>query len=121
MIVKQLTWLSKVAREAELIISDGKYECVAFSHPCDVQEGSALNEPLHAFMVNDLMISRERNFSISLLKPNGLAQRCIAEVVDAENGLVKIGNILVMLEGKAPPGALPGDFIEFSCVRLDVW
>ena len=121
MIVRQLTWLSEVAREAELLISDGKYRCIAFSHPCDVHEGDDLKEPLHAFIIQDLMISREKNCSISLIKPNGLAQQCIAEVVDAENGLVKIGNIKITLEEKAPYGAIPGDLIEFTCARLDVW
>tara|TARA_R110000868_G_scaffold368973_1_gene632213 strand:- start:966 stop:1331 length:366 start_codon:yes stop_codon:yes gene_type:complete len=121
MIVKKLTWLSEVAREAELIISDGKYECVAFSQPCDVREGDDLKEPLHAFMVNNLMISRESSCSIMPLQPNKLAQQCIAEVVDAENGLVKVGNIEIALEGKAPPRALPGDLVEFSCARLDLW
>ena len=121
MMVKQLTWLSLAAKEAELLVSDGKYECIAFSQPCDVKEGIDLKEPLHAFMVYNLMISREKNCSISLIRPQGLAQYCVAEVTNAENGLVKIGNIEISLEEKAPPGAIPGDLVEFTCARLDVW
>lgn len=121
MFVKRLTWLSKAAREAELLVSDGKYECIAFSQPCDVKEGDHLKEPLHAFMVDNLMVSREKNCGVSLIRPEGLAHHCVAEVVDAENGLVKIGEIEITLEERAPPGAMPRDLVEFNCARLDVW
>ena len=40
--VNEITWLSEVAKEAELVISDGNYECIAFSHPCDVRERDIL-------------------------------------------------------------------------------
>ena len=121
MMIKKLTWLSRAAKEAELVVSDGKYECIAFSQPCDVQEGDNLKESLHAFMVNNLMVSRQKDCNISLIRVEGLAQHCVAEVVDAEDGLVKIGNIEIILEGKAPPEAIPGNLVEFTCARLDVW
>lgn len=109
------------AKEAELVVSDGKYECIAFSQPCDVREGDNLKEPLHAFIVDNLMVARQKDCNISLIKAEGLAQHCVAEVVDAEDGLVKIGNIEIILEGKAPPGVIPGDLVEFTCARLDLW
>ena len=56
-----------------------------------------------------------------MIRVEGLAQHCVAEVVDAEDGLVKIGNIEIILEGKAPPEAIPGNLVEFTCARLDVW
>jgi hypothetical protein len=121
MIVKKLMWLSKAAEEAELLISDGKYDCVAFFQPCNIKEGDSIKEPLHAFMVNNLMVARETNCSITLIKPNGLAQRLVAEVVDLEDSLVKVGNIEIILEERIPPGAIPGSLVEFDCARLDVW
>ena len=120
MIVKKLTWISKAADEAELVISDCKYECIAFSQPCKIKEGDHLVEPLHAFMVSDLMISREENCGAIIIYPDGLGQHCVAEVMDSAGGLVKIGNIEIILEERAPPGALTGDLIEFNCARLDI-
>ena len=121
MIVRQLFWISKSAKEAELLISDGEFECIAFSQPCDIKEGDHLKEPLHAFIVNNLMISRDENCSVVLIKDNGLAQKLVTKVVDVENGIVKIGNIEILLDEKAPPGVLAGDLVEFTCARLDIW
>jgi hypothetical protein len=119
--VIKLTWLSKEAKEAELIVSDGNYKCVVFSHPCEVSEGDLLKEPLHAFIVKDLMISNDQNYFMSTIKPGRLSHRCVAKVVDENTGLVKIGNINILLDEKLPMGTKSGDFIEFICVRLDLW
>jgi hypothetical protein len=119
MIIKKLTWLSKDAKEAELLISDGHYECVAYSCPCKMKEGEILYEPLHAFMVKDLMVSFQNHCSISLLQLNRLSHHCVAEVVDSENGIVRVGKIKIDLDERIP--ITQGDLVEFNCLRLDVW
>lgn len=121
MLVKALKWVSVQAKEAELLISDGSYECIAFSQPCEIREGDVLDEPLHAFIVTDIMISTKSNGDILLINQNGLQQHCTAQIMSIEFGLVKIGNISIIIEEVMPLGVYQGDFIEFNCARLDVW
>src|SRR5262249_165257 len=109
--VINLTWVSKKAKEPELIISNGKYNCVAFSHPCEVSEGEIIKEPLHAFMLKDLMISNGQNYLIAIIRAGSLAQKCVAKVIDRNESLVQIGNINILLDEALPVGAKTGDFI----------
>ena len=48
MIVNSIEWLSKEAKEAIVGVCDGAHKCTAFSHPCTINEGELLIEPLFA-------------------------------------------------------------------------
>jgi len=119
MVVKKINWISKKTREAELLITDGKYECFAFSHPCTVDEGDELQDALRAFITENLMISYESEVGIFRTSDKALSYKCIAEIVDEENELVKIGGIYLFLDEKIPVGCGKGDLVEFNCSRID--
>ena len=123
MIVKQLTWLSKAAKEAELLISDGTNECLTFSHPCDIKEGELLKEPLHSFMVEDFMIviDHNKNENIKRINESYFSHYCVAKVISIEESTVAVGGILIEIEGGIPGWANEGDLVEFKCSRLDIW
>jgi hypothetical protein len=119
--IVKLSWLSKTAKEAEVVISDGKFQCVAFAHPCDVNEEDLLKEPLHAFMLKDLMISNTKDYCLRHTQAQSLSHECIAEVVDVKKTLVRVGKIYIILDEILPTGIEEGDFVEFVCMRFDLW
>lgn len=120
MIVKKLTWLSEEAKEAELLVSDGNYECIVFSQPCDFNVGDEINVPLLAFITNNLMESDQQDYSIQITAPGLLSHECVAKVIDLENNLVKVGDIFIVLDEKIPTGCSVDSFVEFTCERFDL-
>lgn len=121
--ITKLNWLSKAALEAEMIVSDGTHECLAFSQPCHVQLDQNLIEPLHAVDVENLMkvINQDRSENIKRINDSYFSHYCVAKVMSMEKSIVSVGEILIELEGAIPGWANDGDLIEFKCSRLDIW
>jgi hypothetical protein len=119
MIIKDIHWISKEAKEAELLVTDGQYVCFVFSQPCNFNRGDQLEDALRAFITEDLMLSYEDKVDIFRISDKSLSHRCIAEVVDEENSLVKIGEIYLFLDEKLPAGCSKGKLVEFNCSRID--
>ncbi|MBP6104281.1 MAG: hypothetical protein KBD23_05280 [Gammaproteobacteria bacterium] len=120
MIVKKLNWLSEEGQEAELVVSDGTYECVAFCHPCSLSEGGKIQECLYAFDTENLMLSDEKAYLIKQREPEMFEHDCIAQVVDRSKELVRVGDLLIVLDETLPIGCDDRTFVQFSCGRLDV-
>ncbi len=119
MYIKKLDWLSEAAKEAELIITDGNYSCVAFSQPCKHKQEDKIFEPLHAFMVENLMLSHEIDLKIETVK--GFQHKVVALVRDINEDIVQVGDISIKLDYHIPSWAKDGDFVEFECGRIDLW
>ncbi len=121
--ILKLIWISESAKEAELVLSDGTFQCLAFSHPCNVVQGQMLSEPLHAMDVKNLMIVIDENLNENIVKIDDcyFSHYCIAKVRDMKNSIVTIGDISIKIEGFIPRWAEEGDLIEFKCGRLDIW
>ena len=119
----KLEWLSKEAKEAELVVSDGINNCLVFSQPCSLRLGQVITEPLHAFDIENLMnvIDTEKYESINKTDESYFSYYCIARVIDKSKSIVSIGGIVINLECQIPNWAYEGDLIEFKCSRLDIW
>lgn len=120
----QLHWISKSAKEAEIIVSDGIHQCLVFSHPCSVNINEVYNEPLHTLFIEDLMLANvdeEIDESIAKINEGYFAHYCIGRVVNREENIVGIGGIKIIIDEGIPFWANNGDLIEFKCVRLDLW
>lgn len=120
MIVKQIKSLSADGQVADLIVSDGTYECLAFSCPFKLSEGQIITKPLSAHWTENLMLADEKAYLIKQRKPGMFAHDCVAQVVDRSEDLVKVGTVLITLDERLPVGCDDGTFVQFSCGRLDV-
>lgn len=123
MIIKKLKWISEVAKEAELVVSDGVNECLAFSQPFTLPLDVTLKEPLHAVDVENFMKvdSQNKNEKIIKLDDSYFSQYCVASILNREDSIVSVGGILIQLDMPIPGWAYEGDLVEFKCSRLDVW
>lgn len=53
--IKKIEWISKDAKEAEVVINDGSYECVCFCHPCSISLGEIISDPIIAFDIENII------------------------------------------------------------------
>jgi len=117
--ISNINWLSKSAKEAVVTISDYKYTFFTFCQPCDYRIEQLIDEPIHAFITENLCKSDTNAYDIR--ETGDLSYKCIAKVVVQLDNLVKIGDVWIKLDIDIPSWAEEGSFIEFECARLDLW
>ncbi|PBP35505.1 hypothetical protein [Pseudomonas syringae] len=120
MFVKQCEWISKDALEAMLTIGDAETQCVAFCHPCHMNVGDMLLEPVLAISIKNVAKMESGSQPYVLRIDDGLVHEILAEVVSVEKSLVVAGEITIELDDVLPGDINVGDMISFSCGRLDV-
>jgi hypothetical protein len=107
---------------ADVVVSDGKYECYAFSYPCQIQEGEEISSPLIVFETGNVIKSTASEVSIqpqkSLSKYN---YWIVARVVDVTSGEIRVGGLRMVLNTNTLPGDIREDeMIELAAVRIDL-
>lgn len=120
MIVKRCEWISRDAQEAMLTIGDENFECIAFSHPCSMQVGRRLREPLLAISIRGVTKEALNTQPVMQRLGESFAHEFVAEVVNLKERLVLVGSVVIELDDVLPGDISVGDFIRFSCGRLDV-
>jgi hypothetical protein len=120
--VKKLDWISFAGKEAELIMTDGKNECLVFSQPCQVALGENVNDFLHAMDVEGFMRTAETLEKITRVSEiSYFSHFCVARVIDIKKNIVAVGQIKIKLDYDIPDWSIEEDLVEFSCDRLDLW
>ena len=117
MIIKQINWLGQ--EEAIVTISDGEFEITAFAHLFGGNIDDELIEPLFCLSCNEIKRADKAEFKV--IKPStGFEQYFYGEVIDIKSNIVKVGKIKIELDNDLPKDINNGDFISFSCGRVDV-
>jgi len=119
MIIKDIKWLSKEACEAIVLVGSENVECSAFYHPCLVDIGYKINEPLLALETKNIMKVDNSETSI-LQRSNPLDSEIIAKIISVSKKLVCINSINIELDSPLPGGVIENDYVKFTCMRLDV-
>ena len=99
----------------DIIVSDGKYECIAMYDFPELKKGNILNNPLDALSSVNIKISTKE---IGLYKLKNYYAYKIVGILDKKNSIVHVGNILIKIDGDIP-GDILNTKIEFQCDRLD--
>lgn len=116
--VLHIDWLSEEAEEALLSVGDATLVMQVFCQPCWLQVGATLAEPVLAYdSTNIVRAAQELAYARLVRQP--FAHECGGKVVDAARGIAVVGSIPVELDGRLPGDIRDGDWIEFSCTRLD--
>lgn len=120
--IKKLDWISFEGKEAELIMTDGKNECLVFSQPCHVTLGENVNDLLHAMDVEDFMRTAEISEKITRISEiSYFSQFFVARIINIKKNIVAVGQIQIELDYNIPDWAKEGELVEFRCDRLDLW
>ena len=119
--IKEINWMSEEALEAEVIITDGRFELLCFSHPFKKNKGDQLLDPLYAFEPDEIVKLETPSFRIERLS-NAFDYLIEGKLIDKESGHVKLGNIIIEIENHfIPRDFKDGDNISFKCNRLDIY
>ncbi len=119
MIVLRREWLSERAGEAILFIGTQNVECAAFSHPCSIDSGSVLSEPLLAITVKDLVKAESGSDCQIARDGESLAHTVVAKVIDRDAGIVEVGPIKIDLDEPLPGDIEEGEMVSFRVNRID--
>ncbi len=120
MIVSGIKWMSVEGREAAVAITDGSFTCETFCHPCWVNVGDRVYEPLHILSMKYAFLSRDSEVGIWNIKNPGMSKKVIAQLEDVEQQILLVGQIVLVADDALPLCVLRGVFIEFDCVRFDM-
>lgn len=119
--IKNISWLSQEALEAEIIVTDGEFEINCFAQPLNYQLGSELNNPILCCNVTTVFKLDKEVYSIEKLDDEYYAYNLSGKLVDKKLEKVKVGKLILELDSIVLPGDIrEGDFISFRCQRLDI-
>ncbi|MBF0786848.1 MULTISPECIES: hypothetical protein [unclassified Streptococcus] len=117
--IKEIIWISKEIGEADVIVTDGNYEIMCFSHPFYQEKGEEINGILSVFEHSNLMRSQKTEYVVNHMG-NG-KYFFVARLIDGIKGIVQIGKIQIHdIEG-IPEEIKRGEYIQFITSRVDLW
>ncbi len=117
--IKSVEWLDEGSLEAKIIISDGVYDIVCFSHP-HIYNSEEYTGDLYCLNVGDIVRSET---SVPYVENNNgyFENRICAQLVDKEVGRVLVGEICILIEPQYIPKDIGlGEYIEFHVGRIDL-
>lgn len=113
--IKNIKFLSEEAQEVVVILSDGNFSLTCFSQPFS----GKITFPLQLFWAKNLIISENKNFSCE--KIGNYEYFINACIVDFSEKIVKLWEFLLQLDEEIFKDVKNGDFVSFSCERIDIW
>ncbi len=120
MYIKKIIDYDADSQEGDVIVTDGKFEikCFAidFSGRCDVSFN------LSAFGCYDIMTASNNEYVVKKLESERLEYFLQGKLlnVNADEGIVKIGELLIKDVGWIPKDIKEGEFIELSVDQIEL-
>ncbi|ECB9706056.1 hypothetical protein FL866_13735 [Listeria monocytogenes] len=118
--VKSIHWLDEDAREADVVLTDGEYNVVCFSYPCELTLNGVYNELIYSFDPFDIFKLNQAEYSME--KPNDNQELSIlkGKLIDATDSIIQIGEFRIDIsEGDIAQDIYEGDFVELKVHRID--
>lgn len=117
--IKDIIWISEEIGEADVIVTDGKYEIICFSYPFSPKIGEDIDGTISIFENYDIMKSSRKGYTVNHLG-NG-KYFFVAKLVNRSKGIIKIGEIYINDIQGVPEKIQNGEFIQFFTPRVDLW
>ncbi|MDE7454209.1 MAG: hypothetical protein K2M64_00065 [Clostridia bacterium] len=122
MYIKKIIKLDKDDIDADIIVSDGKFDLLCYAWECENSVGDT-NFELSPLMGHaDIMTGDKREYKIQKLEDGHFDYKLQGKLIDIEKcrGKVQIGAIVIKDVCWIPRDIKVGDYIEFTVIRLDV-
>ena len=117
--VEKVIQFDKQDKEADLLVSDGRYSVICYAYPIEsVRQNQKVTE-LYGFNSTSIFKVAEKVCSIKKLS-SYYEYTFIAQVISVMEGIVQIGEIRIHLDTEIPKDIFNGEYISFSVVRLDI-
>ena len=119
-IIKNVYWLDKETNEAEVLVSDGKYDILCFAHPFKYHT-KTIENILYAFEPKNIQLSVIENFHIHNIQDT-FKHQIIGKLLDKEKGIITVGDFIIEIDNNLIPKDINNeDYISFECERIDIW
>lgn len=115
--IVKIEWLSIEEKEAEVYLSDGKFNIRVFAHPFEIHDRIKL--PIYSMNTRNIFIS-DNIFLLENIN-NSFEYNVSGCVIDKSNGIIKVGDFLIEIDEPLPEDIEKGNFVSFRCDRLDLW
>lgn len=117
--VVEVTPVSAASPDSDVLLTDGHFQCLAFSSPTTVVAGDEVREPLHLFGLRSIMLS-DRELGIAA-PSDGHPRRLVARVLTLDPLTVGVGRFRFEIDDYAFAGIQSGDIVQIECGRVDLW
>lgn len=115
--IKKIKWLDETIKEALVLLSDGKFEILVFSHPFTLDLNENVKSKLYIFEPENIC-KTYKNENIERVEQ--LKHRIIGTLI--EKGLIKVGIFKMEIDKFLIPSDIElNDGIEFTCERIDFY
>ena len=118
MFVKEIKDYDIFSDEADIIISDGKYDLLCYCFPTEMPKKGQTIKTVTALFAKNIMRVKDNGFIIKKMT-NYYAYHLQAEVIDSSTPKICIGDIIIYLDSSLPKDIKEGEHIELSVDRLD--
>ncbi len=112
--------MSKEAKEAEVYLSDGRFEIICFSHPFNQETEENILLPLYALNAKDIHFYEENEFSVEK-EGSTFEYKLTGYVVNKDDHQIKVGEFIIQLDIPLLNEVQKGDYISFVCDRIDIY
>ena len=117
MFVKSINWLDQQAEEAEVSVSDGSWECKAYSMPCSCSVGDYLKDPLFCLGATSVVKAVPSEPKLSKLQDKSRYE-IVGQIVDHSNSVVCVGTLRFNVDQPFPGDLKLGDWVQFTVDRI---
>ena len=118
MFVKEIKDYDILSNEADIIISDGKYELLCYCFQTEMLKKGQAIKAVKSFFAKNIMRLEANEFLIKKLE-GYYSYHLQGEVVDSKIPKIRIGNLIISLDAPLPKDIKEKEYVEFSVDRLE--
>ena len=120
MYIKEIHWIDKQIKEAEVTISDGIYTIVCFSCPCEYKIGETLNDNINVLDIDNIVLSKSNDYQvIAMNKPFDYK---VKGMLSRDRDTLIVGGLTINVDSEEIPKDISGEsFIEARVYRFDIY
>lgn len=120
MIVEEIKWMDHSIHEAIVLVSDGRYSVVCFSHPCNYSVGERVKDFLYCLDAQDVVLADQEIYMVSH-DTWKFPHKICGRLCDSSCGIICVGELQFQIDASIIPGDIKnGQFIQFSTARIDL-
>ncbi len=118
--IKNIKWICIDSAEADVVITDGEYDIICFSHPCNYSVGMIVNEELSTLNAKNVMRHDRKEYIVNQ-SLNGNSNYFVGQLINKSDKIVSIGDFQIEIDSYIPNDINDGEYIQFSCSRVDLY
>lgn len=118
MFVKEIKDIDKNSGEADVLVSDGRYEVMCYCHPLENKKQGAKVSEISTLFAEDIMRIDDAEYSVRK-EAGHYSYYLQGKVIGTQKPLISIGKIIIRLDKPMAKDIKQGEFVQFKVERLN--